>query len=79
MTLWRERKATQREPSLKSELRAGKKSCRRALSIARGDARVQMNVEVLPWVRNTFKELARNEEMSLSEYMTLLVVLLYME
>jgi len=65
MTKWR--KSQVEDPELKERLRKGEISAREAHRVATGDRRVQMNVEVQPWVRETFKEIAAKNDMTLAD------------
>lgn len=65
MTEWRMDQV--QDPELKEKLQAGEISAREAHRIATGDRRVQLNVEVQPWVRETFKEIAAKNDMTLAD------------
>lgn len=65
MTEWRISQVQDSE--LKEKLREGEISAREAQRIATGDRRVQMNVEVQPWVRETFKEIAAENDMTMAD------------
>jgi hypothetical protein len=65
MTKWRMSQV--QDPELKEKLRAGEISARAAYRKATGDRHVQMNVKVQPWVRETFKEIAAKNNMTLTD------------
>ena len=50
MTIWRASIVASLAPELVDDVILGKISTRKALAIARNDTRVQMNVDVEPWV-----------------------------
>lgn len=70
MTVWRAQKVKALAPEMVDDVSAGKISTRKALAIARNDTRVQMNVDVEPWIRDAFKALAHDAGMTLSEYIS---------
>ena len=70
MTEWRISQV--QDPELKEKLRKGEISAREAHRIATGDRRVQMNVEVQPWVKETFKEIADKNDMTMTDLFSML-------
>ena len=70
MTIWRAQKVKALAPELVDDVSAGEISTRKALAIARNDTRVQMNIDVEPWVRDAFKALAHNSGLTLSEFIS---------
>ena len=70
MTEWRISQV--QDPELKEKLRKGEISAREAHRIATGDRRVQMNVEVQPWVKETFKEIAAKNDMTMTDLFSML-------
>ena len=65
MTKWR--KSQVEDPELRERLSKREISAREAHRVATGDRRVQMNVEVQPWVRETFKEVAAKNDMTMAD------------
>ena len=70
MTVWRAHKVKALAPEMVDDVNAGKISTRKALAIARNDTRVQMNIDVEPWVRDAYKALADAAGITLSEYIS---------
>jgi len=68
-TFWKFRMA-ENYPSLLEQIRNGKLSVRKAHRLITGDNRIQLNVEVQPWVKEQIKDAASEWGMTMADVIT---------